>query len=35
MDKAGFSIKVNADKTKDEVFSDLKQKLIDAGYKTV
>jgi UMP-CMP kinase len=33
LDKPGFEIKVNADHGVEEVFTELKQKLVDAGYK--
>ena len=29
----GFVIKVNAERPADEIFTELKQKLVDAGYK--
>jgi hypothetical protein len=35
MDKPGFEIKVNADKGVDEVFKELKQKLVEFGYKPI
>ncbi len=31
----GFVIKVNAERPAEEVFADLKQKLIEAGYKAI
>jgi hypothetical protein len=35
MEKPGFEIKVNADQGIEEVFGELKKKLIESGYKPI